>query len=111
MEQDHLNCAKALIKDKQLQIQYEVPNRIYYLPNEKAKMFQFSIPENVLIKPLDADRDAAFINFHWPLNTIHGYSESYLKSMIILNGGLGVFDKTTNNLLSWVLLNEMRALG
>lgn len=38
-------------------------------------------------------------------------SLSYTKSLIKLNGGIGLFDKNTNKLLCWVLTNENLAPG
>lgn len=62
-----------------------------------------SIPDDVYIAPLNIT-DAADINSVWPYMTDR--SLKYIESVIKLNDGLGVFDKNTNQLLSWVLPHD-----
>lgn len=47
---------------------------------------------------------AKTINDEWPLKSAN--SLGYIESIITLNGGIGLFDKETNELLTWVLTND-----
>lgn len=53
---------------------------------------------------------AELVNNEWP----HGTAESldFVKSIIMLNDdGIGLFDKESHQLLSWVMATEVFAAG
>lgn len=71
-------------------------------------MFIHSVPDDVFFGELKEDH-ASTINEEW----IHRDSTSYnyIRSLILLNGGLGIFEKSTKRLLSWITINDYFAFG
>lgn len=67
-----------------------------------------SCPPEAYIKQLSPE-DAAVINDLWP----HKYddSEQYIRTFIQMNGGYGLYIKSSNMLAAWVLKNQMGTLG
>lgn len=64
-------------------------------------------PEGVIVRSIDEEY-TNFINSHWP----HQYegSDCFIRELLKAFGGFGVFCKATNNLLSWVLINQYSEL-
>lgn len=63
----------------------------------------FRIPDNIYVDDLNVEH-AQTINDEWPLKSAH--SLNYIKSLILMNGGIGLFDANTDELLAWVITNE-----
>lgn len=81
-------------------------------PNVSASgfniIFIFRIPQNYQIIPL-YEKHAEYIHSFWPYEFEN--SCEYIRSMILLNGGLGIFDTNNNELLCWIITNDNFALG
>lgn len=80
----------------------------YLISKEEALQFQYEIPSNMVMKSLDPSY-ADLMNERWP----HRYpnSEKYIRLLIQLNGGLGLFNATSGDLAGWVLKNEFAGVG
>lgn len=79
-----------------------------YLITQNYLFFLYRIPDDIYAAPLKVEQ-AECINEGWAEKSPD--SLSYTKSIIMLNGGIGLYDKDTNKLLSWVLTNENLAPG
>lgn len=77
-----------------------------WMDKKKASGYEFSVPDNVEMKILSAD-DSAIINDVWPYRYLG--SEKFIKSLIRLNGGLGIYEG--GQLVSWILKIECFGLG
>lgn len=87
----------------------ELSDCAYYLiGKEEALQFQYEIPPNMVMKSLDASY-SDLMNERWP----HRYpnSEKYIRLLIQLNGGLGLFNATSGDLAGWILKNEFAGVG
>lgn len=77
-----------------------------WMDREKASNFDYIIPNDVELKELNVT-DYAMINETWPYK--YPGSESFIKSLIILNGGLGVYRNA--DLISWIIQIECFGIG
>lgn len=68
----------------------------------------FSIPDEYFFGVLD-EHHATTINDSWMYRNECSYSN--IRSLLLLNGGLGLFEKSTNNILAWILTNDHFAFG
>ncbi|CAO1405511.1 unnamed protein product [Diamesa hyperborea] len=82
----------------------------YWMTKEEAQHVSFAIhiPDNTLIKNL-TEHHAKTCNDMWQWR--YSNSENYIRSMILLNGGYGLFDQKTNELLAFALINDHLATG
>lgn len=80
----------------------------YMLKKSMALSYEYVIPEEIEVKPL-CRTDAVYIDKTWP----HKYmgSELFIQNLIDFNGGYGVYLKSNNELLAWILKNEFSGLG
>lgn len=63
----------------------------------------FRIPDDFYIGEIKLCH-ADMINELWPLKSAK--SLDYVKTLISMNGGIGLFDRKTDELVSWVLTND-----
>lgn len=77
-----------------------------WMDKEKAANFEFSVPNEVKMKLLSVN-DAKVMNDVWPYK--YQGSECFVRSLIKLNGGLGIYDE--GKLVSWVLQVECFGIG
>lgn len=77
-----------------------------WMDKAKASTFDYVVPDDLEIKSLSPN-DARLINENWPYK--HPGSEAFVRSLIILNGGLGIFKD--RKLVSWILQVESFGLG
>ncbi|GLV42198.1 uncharacterized protein CBL_03785 [Carabus blaptoides fortunei] len=75
---------------------------LYRLPKETALQFSYSIPSELYTATLE-QHHVAVINSKWVLRA--SGTEEYLVKLLKLNGGIGLFTKTTNELCAWVFKN------
>lgn len=68
----------------------------------------FSLPAGFQIKPLQPHLSTTIVS-HWRYSC-RG-AEKYLMNLIRISDGFGVFEKSTGNLCSWVLINEYGIYG
>lgn len=71
-------------------------------------LFCCRVPSDVVIKEL-VPVYANVMNDRWP----HRYpnSEKYIELLILLNGGLGLFNKANDEIIGWALKNEFAGVG
>lgn len=55
------------------------------------------------------EHHAATINDSWTYRSDASYN--YIRSMLELNGGLGMFERSTKRILAWILTNDHFAFG
>lgn len=67
-----------------------------------------SIPDGTYVKSLTAD-DASFCNNLW--NYHYEGSENFIRSLIVLNGGWGLYEDSNDELLSFATINDHFATG
>lgn len=77
-----------------------------WMEKEKAANFEIAVPKEVEMRLLSVD-DARVINDVWPYK--YDGSECFVRSLIKLNGGLGIYDD--GKLVSWVLQVESFGIG
>jgi len=103
-----VSILKQVVKEKQYSVSWEVPGIGMWLPKESALNFTYSIPDDIYVAPI-TEEHAEIVNEEWPHKS-EG-SVHFVRSMLMLNGGLGLFDKNTNQLLSWLLKNDQLIPG
>lgn len=67
-----------------------------------------SIPDELYFDAL-GECHASIINETWAYRC--DTSLNYIRSILQLNGGLGLFEKSTNRILAWILINDHLAFG
>ncbi|XP_053662229.1 uncharacterized protein LOC128711384 [Anopheles marshallii] len=80
----------------------------YWIPCEEATKLSFVVPSDVELKPLQIEHGKV-LNEWWPYR--YKASQCYIESAIKLNGGLGLFDKTSGELVACVFQNDHDAVG
>lgn len=94
--------------ENKLSTEFQTPNEIFYLPKNEAINFDYEIPDNVGIRELGPN-DAILIDQNWLYKS--RTSQVTVEDLIKLNGGLGIYERSTKELLAWVLINESYAIG
>jgi hypothetical protein len=102
-----LPLVQEIFELKRVEIRLHNPCSCIYMDKETAQTYEIEIPENVTLKPLTPE-DHKLINDEWPYK--YPLSDSFIESMIILNGGLGIYSEN-GQLLSWILQIECFGLG
>ncbi len=78
----------------------------FRLDREKASNFDYIVPSDVELKALNV-AEYAMMNETWPYK--YPGSEIFIRSLIALNGGLGVY--VNGELISWILHIECFGIG
>ncbi|XP_030030585.2 uncharacterized protein LOC115447581 [Manduca sexta] len=103
---DHVvTCVNGVIGDFGVKITTTIPSLFHYLDKTKPK-FDVSIPPAITFDYLKEDH-IELINSKWP----HRYpgSEWYFNQLIVSKNGYGLYQN--DNLVAWIFINEMGALG
>ena len=80
-----------------------------YMEKEKIPEIEEISPSNdVILKELST-KDSKLIDAEWPYS--YDGSELFIESLIKLNGGLGIYCRKNDELLSWVLQVECYGIG
>lgn len=105
---NHRDCVYRLQDSQKVKIKFELPSGYHWMSAEKAKNLDIECPPDVYIQPLKVE-DVEVIDSLWP----HRYpgSESFLRDLVRFNGGIGLFEKGTNNICSWIMKNQFLGLG
>lgn len=77
-----------------------------WMDREKASHFDYIVPNDVELNKLNVS-DYVMINETWPYK--YPGSESFIKSLITLNGGFGVY--RNGELISWIIHVECFGIG
>uniref|UniRef100_A0A182R1M3 N-acetyltransferase domain-containing protein n=1 Tax=Anopheles funestus TaxID=62324 RepID=A0A182R1M3_ANOFN len=80
----------------------------FWMPREEAAKLSFVVPNEVELKPLQIEHGKV-LNEWWPYR--YKASQRYMESAIKHNGGLGLFDKTSGELVACVFKNDHDAVG
>ena len=81
---------------------------IYMEKDKTVEIEDITPPNDVLLKELSPN-DSVLIDLEWPY--AYAGSDLFIKSLINLNGGLGIYSKENGQLLSWVLKIECNEMG
>lgn len=108
VQSENFNLMDEVMKNKNLQVKALYPDTCFYLPKEIAISLDITIPTDVEILPLRIS-DAKLINEVWPHKDAN--SEVYIRSQLALYGGLGIFERESERLLSWSCKNDNLAIG
>jgi GNAT superfamily N-acetyltransferase len=95
-----------IVEVKNLRVRIDNYCSTIWMNKENASSYEFSVPDDVEMKSLSID-DGKIINENWPYRSAG--SECFIKSLIKLNGGLGVY--VHGELASWILQAECFGLG
>ncbi|KAJ8924214.1 hypothetical protein NQ315_007005 [Exocentrus adspersus] len=98
---------EVIIKEMGKTLMAEHPSHMFSISSDEALKFQIQCPEEVYIKHLDTTH-ADFVNSLW-LGRYEN-AEKLLSLLIEMNGGYGLFLKSNDQLVSWVLLSMMGQL-
>ncbi|XP_050078284.1 uncharacterized protein LOC126565180 [Anopheles maculipalpis] len=104
----HRSSVLETIKKHNLQIQYEFCTEIMYLSKENALRFDVTIPHNLQLRTLTSE-DAVKANLLWPFRAVG--SEFLLKRLASWNPSVGLFDKTTDEMVAWCFRLQCGAHG
>ncbi|KAI4469223.1 hypothetical protein MML48_2g00003613 [Holotrichia oblita] len=104
----HVPTVLEVIKELKLPLHHCTETRLWAIEREKALEFQFKYPNDIYVKQLSKS-DVSVINNNWP----HKYegSENYLSRFIEMNTCYGIFLKSDDKLVCWVLKNHLGQLG
>ncbi|XP_065167436.1 uncharacterized protein [Atheta coriaria] len=82
---------------------------LWQLPQNAALQLSDTFDHNDYYMDAVKAEDAEAINAIWPprFNT----SLEYIRTFITMNGGFGIYEKSTHELVSWVLINVLGQLG
>jgi len=98
----HCPVIYKVIKELNLHVSSDVKTDLWWIPREQALQFDIACPPEVYVAPLKPNQ-ASTINSIWP----HKFpgSEDYVRNLIKVNGGFGLYLKTNDKLVAWVLKN------
>uniref|UniRef100_A0A182PYS2 N-acetyltransferase domain-containing protein n=1 Tax=Anopheles epiroticus TaxID=199890 RepID=A0A182PYS2_9DIPT len=80
----------------------------YWMSQEEASKLTIVIPNDVQLKQLEKQHGKQ-LNEWWPYS--YKTSQRYIESAIQYNGGLGFFDKITDNLVACVFKNDLDGIA
>lgn len=99
----------AVIKELQIEIEFDSETFAYFLPKHKAREFVIDMPNGYTLKRMSTLDHARTANDLWPYK--HDGSLYYLKRLIDLNPSVGVFDTVTDELIAWCFRFQSGFLG
>ncbi|XP_051172663.1 uncharacterized protein LOC127288980 [Leptopilina boulardi] len=97
---------------KNLEIEWNVPGNCFFKSKEECAVFEVQVPDDCYLKELD-DTHIPLIHSVWPHRNEENpeLSTRHVMAMVKFNGGLGLFSKDTNELLSWAVQSELGAIS
>lgn len=96
-------------KAKELNLTIDTSDYVnYWIPRENAANLKFVVPSEVQLKPLEKEH-GKLLNEWWPYR--YKMSLWYIESAIKHNGGLGLFDKSSGELVSCVFKNDLDGIA
>ena len=84
----------------------------YFKTAEKCANVEICVPNECYIKPLE-NSDVAKIHFEWPHKEVEHpeLSTRYIGTMVEMNGGIGLYLKKDDCLVSWAIHNDFHGIG
>nr|XP_023028859.1 uncharacterized protein LOC111517035 [Leptinotarsa decemlineata] len=100
---------ERVLESKNMKVKFASPAYIYSIPKEKAMLFNIECPEDMKLGEIEL-RHSKKIHSGWSFKE---YPQSYefVCSLIDNNGGVGLFLKSTDELVAWVLKSALGELG
>ncbi|XP_074037421.1 uncharacterized protein isoform X2 [Leptinotarsa decemlineata] len=100
---------ERVLKNKNMKVKYPSPSYIYSIPKEEAMLLNSECPDDVKFEKIELShiQTAKSVWFFDDYNR----SYEYVCSLIEHNGGVGLFLKSTNELVAWILKSALGELG
>lgn len=95
-----------IFESKNVRVRIDNSCSTMHMNKQETSNYDFSVPDNVEMRSLKVE-NYKLMNDIWPYK--YPGSECFIKSIIKLNGGLGVYKN--DELLSWILQVECFGLG
>lgn len=95
-----------MFEKRQLRVRFDNRCSTFWMSKENAAKIDYTIPNDVELKELNVN-EYAMMNEAWPYK--YPGSEIFIKSLITLNGGLGVYQN--DELICWILQIECFGIG
>ncbi|KAI4469222.1 hypothetical protein MML48_2g00003612 [Holotrichia oblita] len=100
----HISTVYDFVKELRTPIYVDVVTELYVIDKEDALKFEYTCPEHLYFARLKKSH-AAQINDVWPHKSKN--SQGYLEILIEMNNSLGLFLKSDDTLVCWVLRSPM----
>ncbi|XP_058060975.1 uncharacterized protein LOC131211498 [Anopheles bellator] len=97
-----------VISSKCLSKEYDSETYLYYLPKEQCEALSLNIPDGFELRPLLV-HDATKADDHWPNR--HTGSLFFLQRLAAWNPSIGLYEKSTGDLVAWCFRLQAGALG
>ncbi|XP_050078894.1 uncharacterized protein LOC126565729 [Anopheles maculipalpis] len=97
-----------VVEEKALRLQSRSDCINFWMPREEAANVSFDVPNNVQLKLLTKEH-GRILNESWPFR--YRTSQRYIESAIEHSVGLGLFDKSSAELVAFVFMNDHDAAG
>lgn len=106
VSEEHYDVVKKVLDKKNSNWYIFTPETICGISREDVRKFDVNVPDHLILKTLQ-QKDV--INENWP----HQYegSYNYILSNVLLNGGLGLYNRSDNKLIAWAVINEFYCPG
>lgn len=95
-----------IFQSNNLRVRFNNRCTTYRLERGEALRFDYTVPEDVELKALNPS-EYTMMDEAWPYR--YPGSDSFIRSLIVLNGGLGVY--RNGELVSWILQIECFGIG
>ncbi|KAK9694192.1 FR47-like protein [Popillia japonica] len=111
----HISTAFDVLDERRPGNYITVINWVFVIDKEKALTFEIECPDDVYIGKLDQSHlklnqsHLKLVNSHWP-HRFEG-SEEYLGTYVEMNNCYGIFLKSNDELVCWIMKNNMGQLS
>uniref|UniRef100_A0A182NNP3 N-acetyltransferase domain-containing protein n=1 Tax=Anopheles dirus TaxID=7168 RepID=A0A182NNP3_9DIPT len=102
------DCLHQTAMERKLHVEAWSECLNYWMLREEAANLTYAVPNDVELRPLKIEHGVQ-LNECWPFR--YKTSQRYIESSIQHNAGLGLFDRITGQLVSWVFKNDHDAIG
>ncbi|CRK89759.1 CLUMA_CG003534, isoform A [Clunio marinus] len=96
------------INQNKFNLKLSVEGSFYYLEKEKVNQFDLNIPDGTYLKKL-TENDAKYCASTWEWSS--DTTENFVKTIILLDCAYGICDKSTDEILSFGIINHFSAIS
>lgn len=94
----HIEALRSVVKEKQLEVEYDSITNLYYMPAAEASQLTVSVPDGYYLDTLRPE-DAELVNNEWPNR--HVGSLYFIERQIRLCVNVGLYTRDTQQLVAW----------
>ncbi|XP_065207068.1 uncharacterized protein LOC135836269 [Planococcus citri] len=105
----HYELMEDVVKEKGFTTSMYCDSTIQLLDPKLAADYDISCPDNVYVKKLTTEDNVDLIYERWTNKVIH--TKEDIINIIELSFAYGIFSKSDNELLAWVMLSHYGAIG